>query len=278
MISDSVFCDGRSREFVPYKGWLVVNEDGTREKDALMNDFEGPLKIVVDTLSHGNWHTTYNIVDGTGKKLLPKGIRSIKCLPGGLYLLADDNEDELVNRGDVRGGFRAADYVSKMNVMRPDGTLFSEEWFDEVLPRIGAFLVRQDRRRYYLDCDGKPVAPPYESLKYGCVFVAAEFGRYVIYDDMYREVASVAGVIYAREGGLWNVNLHFNGQKRCFFHGQAPEILNYAQQVLLRTDVLALVLPERLGPWCILYTDGRQEECFNWNPYPAVKNQETKQF
>lgn len=278
MISDSVFCDGRSREFVPYKGWLVVNEDGTREKDTLMKDHEGPLKIVVDTLSHGNWHTTYNIVDGTGKKLLPKGIRSIKCLPGGLYLLEDDNEDELVDRGDVRGGFRASDYVSKMNVMRPDGTIFSEEWFDEVLPRIGSFLVWQGSRGYRLDCDGKPMALPYERLKYGCALVTTAFGGYVIYDDMYREVASVKGVIYAREGGLWNVNIHFDGRKRSFLHGEAPAILNYAQQLLLRTDVLALVQPDYFWPWYILYTDGRQEECFNWNPNTIMQENDANQF
>ncbi|MDD6364457.1 MAG: hypothetical protein PUA47_03805 [Bacteroidales bacterium] len=270
MISDSDFCDGNSREFVPNKGLMVVNEDGSKEKDFLMNDLEGPLKIVVDCLSHGSWHTTYNILDSTGKKILPKGIRSIKCLPGGLYLLEDNNEDELINRGDVRGGFRSADYVSRMNVMRPDGTLFSEEWFDEVLPRIGAFLVRRNKRRYYLDCDGKTLKLPYEHLKYGCVLVTAESGGYIIYDDMYRKIASAVAVIFCSEGGLWNVNLCVDSIKRRFFHGQAPSILNYAQQVLLRTDILAIVLPERLGPWCILYTDGRQEECFNWDPYPTV--------
>lgn len=45
-----------SREFVPYKGWLLENGD----RDPQITDDEknnGDCTIVVDKLSHGNWHT-----------------------------------------------------------------------------------------------------------------------------------------------------------------------------------------------------------------------------
>ena len=71
------FCDGLNRVFVPYKGYMIVSKDGSLVPDPLTQTDEGPFKIIIDVPSHGNWHALYNLVDDSGVKILPKGVRKI---------------------------------------------------------------------------------------------------------------------------------------------------------------------------------------------------------
>ena len=77
MIDADFFLDNKSRIMIPYKGWHIVNSDGTQEKDNLILDVEGPFKIIPDPLSSGNWHTLNNLIDANGCKMLSKGVRKI---------------------------------------------------------------------------------------------------------------------------------------------------------------------------------------------------------
>ena len=151
MIDKTHFIDNLPREMIPYKGWHIIKEDGTIEKDSMFSESNEPFEIITDPISHGNWHTFYNLLDKNGNKLLPKGIRKLEYFQDGFYLLEDNNEDELINRGDVKDGFLAKDYVSKMNVLREDGSLLDEEWFDEVIPDMGFFRVKRNHHWYWVN-------------------------------------------------------------------------------------------------------------------------------
>lgn len=265
MISGCFFIDGKAREFVPYQGWLVINVDGTREKDTLMEEPKGSFRIIVDEPSHGNWHSLYNLVDDTGRKLLSKGIRTIKHLPKGLFLLEDNNEDELINKGDVRGGFRISEHESKMNVMCPDGHLLSNEWFDRVEPELDSFVCWRGDCKYRLDNRGRQINELFVRLSFGCTLVSQEDGICSIYDSMYRVITSgFTSAMYIQTMGIWNINLLSRGKTERFLFGEAPQILCYAQQILIRGDVLALV--EREGVWYILTAGGNETGCLVWNP------------
>ena len=78
MIDKKHFLDNYSREFVPYKGFCKILEDGSYVKDENTSEPNGPFEIICDPISHGNWHTLYNLRDNKGEKLLSKGIRRIK--------------------------------------------------------------------------------------------------------------------------------------------------------------------------------------------------------
>lgn len=60
--------------FEPYKGLSIMSLNGSSKK---FHVDEGPLRIICDTLSHGNYHSLYNLIDSTGRKILDKGVRAI---------------------------------------------------------------------------------------------------------------------------------------------------------------------------------------------------------
>ena len=164
IIDRSVFEDGRTRAFAPYKGWFVVDANGEVTGDPFTHEDLGPLTIIADPISHGNWHTLYNIQGKDGKKILSKGVRSIKYFRDGYYLLEDNNEDELINRGDVKGGFLASDYFEHFNVVFDNGSILSEEWYDKVSPAVnGYFLVSLNGKENLVNFNGKCLLDHYES-------------------------------------------------------------------------------------------------------------------
>ena len=152
IIDGSVFADGRMRAFAPYKGWYIVDANGDAMGDPFTHEDLGPLTTIADPISHGNWHTLYNIQGKDGKKILSKGVRSIKYFRDGYYLLEDNNEDELINRGDVKGGYLASDYVERFNVVFDNGTMLSDEWYDKLSPAVnGFFLVSLNGKETLVD-------------------------------------------------------------------------------------------------------------------------------
>lgn len=164
VIDGSCFVDGRTRSFAPYKGWFIVDANGDVMGDPFTREDSGPLTIIADPISHGNWHSLYNILGKDGKKILGKGVRSIKHFRDGYYLLEDNNEDELINRGDVKGGFLASDYVERFNVVFDNGSFLSYEWYDRVSPAVnGFFLVSQNGKENLVDFNGKSLLDQNES-------------------------------------------------------------------------------------------------------------------
>ena len=132
-----------------------MTEDGNLCPDTETRTGNGPLEIVLDQPSHGNYHALDNILNREGQKILQKGVRHITHHQDGFYILKDDNEDELINRGDVRGGFRAADYIRRCNVVTDDGILISDEWFDDIIPcQDGYFIVTRNRKKNLMDIKG----------------------------------------------------------------------------------------------------------------------------
>lgn len=155
-IPKEFFVDNRKRVFVPYQGWLIEEEDGATRKDTMTQTIEGPLKSIPDPLGHGNYHTLENLLDRSGNKILPKGVRFIKFNPKGYYLAEDNNEDELLHRGDVPGGFSGKDYREKANIIFSDGRILSDEWFDKIYDYAkGYFKVNRNGKQNLIDCEGK---------------------------------------------------------------------------------------------------------------------------
>lgn len=54
MIDNSCFIDNLPREMIPYKGWHIIREDGTREKDSMFTESVGPFQIITNPIGHGN--------------------------------------------------------------------------------------------------------------------------------------------------------------------------------------------------------------------------------
>lgn len=269
MISKEIFVDGLAREFVPYQGWKVVNEDGELAPDPFFAEPVEPFKQIPDPLSHGNWHTLTNLINEDGAKLLPRGVREVTFFADGYYLLYDDNEDELVNRGDVKGGFLAKDFRSRMNVLRSDGTLMSDDWFDDVSP-LGnrLFIVTRGDDETIVDLDGivqdKRLShnDNGRTLKLGFEY-CAENGRITIFDSLGNRVADKCQSIMWANKGVWHVSLYCQGKETTFWHGQGGEIISYSHELLIKDDSIALV--KLNGVWHLLSSNGQLTEVFRWN-------------
>ena len=271
MIDSSCFIDNLPREMIPYKGWHIIREDGTKEKDSMFTESVGPFQIITDPIGHGNWHTLYNLLDKNGNKLLPKGIRIIRYFQDGFYLLEDNNEDELINRGDVKGGFLVNDYVSKMNVMREDGTLLDEEWYDEVVPDIGFFRVRNGYRWYWVKLSGETFQR--HRIKRGCVIVCQD-GKYAIHHSFGDRLTDYYTSVMWSDEGFWNVNMISRGIETHFLHGEGSEIINYAHEVLMKNEVIALL--EKDNIWYAFDSLKKLTACFRWKPYTESMSEQVK--
>lgn len=262
MLQGHFFPDNKPREFVLYKGWQVIQEDGTRVPDDMCIDSEGPFKITPDPLGHGNWHTLYNLLDKNGKKLLPKGIRRISYYQEGYYLLEDNNEDELINRGDVPGEFLAKDYVSCMNVMRNDGTMLFDEWVKKIIPDIGFFrvcFIHGNWDRVKLSGEAIRRIP----LKFGCSLVY-DNEKYAIFNSFGERITDYYPSVMYSQGGMWNVNHYSRGNRTTFFNRQGGEIVKYAQAILIKKNILALLEQDKI--WYSFDSIGNLQECFYWEP------------
>lgn len=270
MIPGVIFVDGFAREFVLYQGWKVVNEDGELAPDPFFAEPVEPFKQIPDPLSHGNWHTLTNLINEDGAKLLPRGVREVTFFADGYYLLYDDNEDELVNRGDVKGGFLAKDFRSRMNVLRSDGTLMSDDWFDDVSP-LGnrLFIVTRGDDETIVDLDGivqdKRLShnDNGRTLKLGFEY-CAENGRITIFDPLGNTVTDKGqSIMWENNGGIWHVSLYCQGKETTFWYGQGGGVIFYSQALLIKNDSIALV--ELEGVWHLLSSNGQLTEVFRWN-------------
>ena len=147
--------DGLKLTLIPYKGWHFVNEDGTCIKDPLTLTAEGSLSIVHECPKHSHGHILYNLLNSEGEKILSKDVRFITYHPEGYYLIKDNNEDELIARGDVRGGFRACDYIEEYNVVFENGNILSTEWFDHIVAfDYQCFVAKKGCRSLLINSSG----------------------------------------------------------------------------------------------------------------------------
>lgn len=160
IIPGDFFEDGKARVCVQYEGWCCIDNYGVKKKDEMTCSKYGPLRIIPDPLSHGKWHTLDNILNPDGEKILPRGVRYVKYYRDGYYLLEDNNEDELINRGDVKGGFKASDYIEHFNIVFENGRLLSDAWFEKIYPAInGYFKIIQNGKENFIDYNGEPFSP-----------------------------------------------------------------------------------------------------------------------
>lgn len=261
MIDKDHFLDNCSREFVPYKGFCKILKDGSYVKDENTSEQNGPFEIICDPISHGNWHTLYNLLDSTGNKLLPKGIRTIKYY-GDFYLLEDDNEDELINSGEVKGGFNPTKYRSQMNVMLTDGTLLFDEWFKKIDLLGSYFRVYDERGRAgYYSLSGDLYHRNIFPIKYGCT-IKPKKNVYSIFNSLYDELVDECTSVMWSSEDLWIVELLHNGNHNVYLHGQGDAIINYAHEILIKSTILALV--EKEGIWYAVDSKGMLTKQFKW--------------
>lgn len=165
ILNGDIFEDGMTRVCVKYEGWYCIDKEGMRKKDEMTKSRCGPLRIIPDSLSHGRWHTLDNILKPEGEKILPRGVRYVKYYRDGFYLLKDNNEVELIDRGDVKGGFKASDYIERFNIVFGNGRLLSDEWFDFISQAIsGYFKIIQKGMENFIDFNGKPFSPNVQYL------------------------------------------------------------------------------------------------------------------
>ena len=147
-----MFTDKKKRRFVQYKGWCIDNM-GEPVKDPLM-ELKRPQLVVINyidkhikTCQIQNTHILYNILDKSGNEILSKWVRNIKyIISHEIYLIEDNNEDELINKY----GLLNKEYWKKYNVVTKDGTLLSSEWFEEITPSNCGYLRIERKGKYNL--------------------------------------------------------------------------------------------------------------------------------
>lgn len=265
MIDKKHFPDNCSRSFVPYKGYFKILADGTSVQDENLSDPDGPFEIISDSISHepySNWHTLYNLIDSNGKKLLPKGIRTIEYY-GDYYLLEDNNEDELINNSEVKGCFKANEYRSQMNVMFKNGTLLSEKWFQKVVPFIDYFQVWDERGRIgKISLNGEMFEENIYHIKFGCT-IKPQNNHYTIFTSLYDIIVEDCTSVMWSSGELWMVGLLHNGKYKVYLHGQGDAMINYAHEIMIKPTVLALV--EKEGIWYAVDSKGMLTKQFMWD-------------
>lgn len=156
----------------------------------------------------------------------------------------------------------AKDYVSKMNVMREDGSLLDEEWFDEVIPNVGFFRVKRNHHWWWVKLSGEIFQKHW--IKRGCVIVCQD-GKYAIHHSFGDRLTDYFTSVMWSDEGLWIVNIISGGKETHYFHGQGGEIIYYAHEILIKNEVIALL--EKDNIWYAFDSLKRLTACFRWNPH-----------
>lgn len=239
------FYDGLDRRFIPYKGWMKVGKDSSLVRDELTIEGKGPFQIVTDTISHINWHTLdnchilYNLIDSAGKTILPKGVRQITYYSAlGYYLIEDNNEDELINRGDVKGGYLVKDYRERCFVVTEDGTL------DDSQETVSSLRILKNRGfcgRFNVD---------------GLVI---EDGRWLKNEKCDKNCSDYSAAMWA-DKGIWGMNEIKNSDYKHYFFGQGNMLINYAHEVLCSN--IGSIFLKKEEWWYLRFLGGRMMKCF----------------
>lgn len=156
--------------FEPYKGLSIVSKDGKSKK---FHIDEGPLRIICDTLSHGNYHRLDNLIDSTGRKILAKGVRKIKYDKQGFYIVEDNNEDELI---DCYQCIPNDKYEEKHCIVLNNGTILANQWFDDIMVLPNGYVkVFKDGKENLLSLSGEFLLNSYVD------YITMFYGDYVYY-------------------------------------------------------------------------------------------------
>lgn len=238
-----IFYDGLDRKFIPYKGWMKVNKDSSLVRDELTYEDDGPYKIIdnIEAFYKGDakGHVLFNLVDSIGRIILPKWVRKITYFSSlGYYLIEDNNEDELINRGDVIGGFRLSDYQEYFYVVTEDGEIDNSESLIDGL----------------------------KTLKYRGFFGRFNVGEYIIENGRWLEnekfdknKSDYSAAMWA-DRGIWGMNvINESGYKHLFF-GQGDFMINYAHEVLC--SKIGTIFLKKDSWWYLRFLGGRMMKCF----------------
>ena len=156
--------------FEPYKGLSIMSLNGSSKK---FHVDEGPLRIICDTLSYGNYHSLYNLIDSTGRKILDKGVRAVRYDKQGFYVVEDNNEDELINRYHCIPGDK---FEEKRCIVLNNGTILTKQWFDDIMVLPNGYIkVFKDNKENLLSLNGEFYLNSYVD------FITVFYGDYVYY-------------------------------------------------------------------------------------------------
>ena len=141
---------GNRLVFEPDKGYFIIDLKGNSQKLTSVQE-TGPLKEVVEMLSHGSYHALSNLLDPTGDKIFDKGVRSIKYTQHGYYIVEDNNEDELLNKY----GYLNNEYQQEQCIVLPNGKILSNQWYDKVFPLPNNYIkVEKGNKENLLNLNG----------------------------------------------------------------------------------------------------------------------------
>ena len=117
-------------------------------------------------------HILYNVLDINGKEILSKWVKKIiYVISLGIYIVEDNNEDELLNKY----GYINKDYwVKKYNIITKEDVLLSEDWFDSLSVSTHRYIrVRRNGKYNLLNLNGVPF------LSSDADYVSDCYGSYV---------------------------------------------------------------------------------------------------
>ncbi len=239
------FYDGLERRFIPYKGWMKVNKDASVVRDELTYEDggEGPFRIIdnIEAFYHAttHGHVLYNLIDSTGKTILSKWVRNITYYSSlGYYLIEDNNEDELINRGDVKGGFRSSDYHKWYFVVTEEGNIENSE-----------SLIKSLRVLKHRGFSGR--------FNIGCFVI--EDGRWLEKEKCDKNLSDYSAAMWT-ERGIWGMNLINDSGYNHYFFGQGDMMINYAHEVLC--SKIGTVFLKKDSWWYLRFLNGRMMKCF----------------
>ena len=172
---------GERLVFKPYEGYFIIDSKGnSRKLESIENS--GPLKEVVEVLSHGNYHTLYNLLDLTGNKIFDKGVRSIKFIKRGYYIVEDNNEDDLKN---LNGCIKSDEYWEKQCVVLSNGEILSNKWYDRVSPLPNDYVkVWKENKENILSLGGELYLKEYVDF---VTYFNGEYACYIKDNVIYKQ-------------------------------------------------------------------------------------------
>lgn len=149
------------------------------------------------------------------------------------------------------------------NVLIKGRHLLFSDWYKNIRNNgFGIFQIFQDGNTFLITVNQEIIIANATLIISNETFIVCKKAkRFIVYDYDGKKIGpEFTSCIWVKRDGIWNINAANENLQKCYFYGQASELLDYAQNFIIRNNILALLELDSIWYWHDYL--GQLHECF----------------
>jgi len=150
----------------------------------------------------------------------------------------------------------------EVNILIKGRYLLFDNWYNNIINNgLGIFEVYNGEDESLINANEDIIEHAVLIISDATYIISKTNGKFFVHDYDGNQInIEFTSCIWADRGGSWNIHVADETNHKCYLHGEAPELLDYAQCFIVRHNILALL--ERDSIWYWIDKTGKLHECF----------------